>query len=447
MLDAVVIGGGIAGLSAAWKLRNKNILLLESSDRFGGRVYSERRGKYWLNYGAHVYNGENSATDELLKEVGVEAVKVPGTVTGIAMNGKVIVSGKVETYPFVIPMPWKARLASLRAGIKVRLAVMEYSKVVRRRPGENFKEYQQRIYNYRNDRTFRDFIGKLPEDTEELFRPTILRSTGDLHEIAAGAGIGYFHLVWSKEEGLSRNIVGGPSTLTQAIAESLGEKAQKNAVVHEVIQKADSVVVKYTQHGEEHEVTAKYAVLATPAPITKQIAKNLDEDVKVALGKIIYGPYVSAAFLTNETGVQFWDDAYAIATPKRSFNVFFNMSNVIRNMEDVRGKGSSFMAFSPANLAKRLIDKSDDEIIDIYLKDIEDIIPNFRDIVTEAKVQKFPIGLPYCFPGRAKLQPVLTKPLGRLFLAGDYLGTLYTETCILTGHEAANQIIHKLNQE
>ena len=36
--------------------------------------------------------------------------------------------------------------------------------------------------------------------------------------------------------------------------------------------------------------------------------------------------------------------------------------------------------------------------------------------------------------GRAKLQPTLTRGSGgRVFLAGDYLGTLYTESAITTG--------------
>lgn len=444
MLDVVIIGGGIAGLSAAWELREKNILLLESNDRFGGRVYSERRGKYWLNYGAHVYNGEGSATDRLLKGVGVAATKVPGTVTGIAMNGKVVTSGKVETYPFIIPMSMKSRLAILRAGAKVRLAVMEYGKVVKRRPGESFSEHQQRIYNYKNDTSFQDFIGNISEDAEALFKPTVTRSSGEMDEISAGAGIGYFHLVWSKEDGLSRNINGGPSTLTNTIAESLGEKAQLGATVKEVIDKANSVEVTYEQNGQEHTVEARYVVLATPAPITKDIAKNIDPEISEALGEIKYGPYVSAAFLTNETGEQIWDNAYAIATPKRSFNVAFNMSNLVRSMEETREPGSTFMTFSPANLAREIYDKSDEEILNIYISDLVSIFPQFRDILQEAKVQRFYYGLPYCFPGRAKLQPTLTKSAGRLFLAGDYLGTLYTETAILTGYEAAHKILGKL---
>ncbi|MCW1928728.1 flavin monoamine oxidase family protein [Bhargavaea beijingensis] len=444
MKDVIITGGGLAGMSAAWELRDKNILLLESEQRFGGRVASERRGKYWLNWGGHVYSGANSATDRLLRSVGVEASSVPGAVTGLAMNGKVLLDGRVETYPFRMPMSWKSRLAILKAGAKVRLAVMKYGKVVSPRPGEDFRQHQERIYNYKNDRTFTDYVGQLPEDADAIFRPTVSRSAGDPEEVSAGAGIGYFHLVWDKGEGLSRNIHGGPSTLINTIAESLGDKVQSGATVESVIQQPNSVLVTYRQNGKLFKEEARYAILATPAPVTKKVAANIDPEIAEALGKIKYGPYVSAAFLTDENQPEIWDDAYAIATPKRSFNVFFNMSNLVRSWEEQRGKGSSIMTFSPATLARKLIDKSDDEIIETYLRDIEEIFPGFRQKVVEAQVRKFPLGLAYCFPGRAKLQKALTKPAGRLFLAGDYLGTLYTETAIKTGYEAAREILRKL---
>jgi oxygen-dependent protoporphyrinogen oxidase len=44
MKDAVIIGGGLAGLAAAWQLRDLDIAVLEANDRVGGRLRSEPRG-------------------------------------------------------------------------------------------------------------------------------------------------------------------------------------------------------------------------------------------------------------------------------------------------------------------------------------------------------------------------------------------------------------------
>ena len=58
--DVVIVGGGIAGLSAAWRLRHRDVLLLEAGDRLGGRIRSEVHGDYWLNHGAHLFPAPGS---------------------------------------------------------------------------------------------------------------------------------------------------------------------------------------------------------------------------------------------------------------------------------------------------------------------------------------------------------------------------------------------------
>lgn len=447
MKDVVIIGGGLAGLSAAWRLKHQDLMVLESNSRVGGRICSERRGNYWLNWGGHVFGGENTATDELLKSVGVESRHVPGTLSAMAMNGKLLTKGRVETFPFRVPMSWKSRFSMLLAGAKVRAAVLKYGKVAKKRNGEDYKVQQQRVMNYMNDQTFADYVGKLPEDADAIFRPTVSRSTGDPEQISAGAGIGYFHMIWNKKEGLSKNIVGGPSTLTDTIAETLGDRVQVETVVDEVIHKEDHVTVKYTQGARQFEVNARYVILATPAPITRKIATNIDPFVGEALDQVVYGPHVSAAFLTDEKGKQVWDDVYALATPKRSFDILINSSNLIRSFESERQPGSSFMTFSPAQRGRDLIDKTEEEIKNIYLKDLDEIFPGFSKYVVEAKVTKWPLGSAYVYPGRADIQPTLTQPAGRLFLAGDYLGTLYTETAVRTGFDAAQNINSLLGTE
>jgi oxygen-dependent protoporphyrinogen oxidase len=440
MKDVIIIGGGLAGLSAAWRLKHHDILLLESDDRVGGRVRSERRGDYWLNWGGHLFAGPGSATDELFQSVGITALPVPGILTAMSLNGKLLLNGRVELYPFRAPMSWKSRFAMILAGAKVRAAVIKYGKVAKRRPGEDYRVQQQRILEFMSDRTFAEFTGKLPPDADAIFRPTVSRSTGSPETMTAGAGVGYFHTVWNKDDGLGRNILGGPSTLTNIIAKTLGDRVQLNATVLEVLQKDNSVVVYYNQGGVVHVEEARFAVLATPAPITRKIAKNLDPEIANALDQVKYGPHVSAAFLTNEVGPQVWDHVYSFATPKRSFDIILHQSNLVRSMETVRKPGSSFMTFSPGDSGRRIIDKTDEEILKIKLKDLNEIFPGFSNHVVEAHVMKFPLGSAYIYPGREKIQPILTKSAGRLFLAGDYLGSFYTETAVQTGFTAAQNI-------
>jgi oxygen-dependent protoporphyrinogen oxidase len=443
--DVIVVGGGLAGLSAAWRLRHWDTALLESGSRVGGRIRSERRGTYWLNWGGHVFAGPGTSTDALLHEAGITAAQIPGSLTGLSINGKLILRGRIETYPFRIPMPLSSRMALIKAGIKAGRQVLRYASVTRQRPGEDPSSRQQRIYDFENGRTFRDFTGDLPEDAEALFRPTVTRSAADPHEISAGAGIGYFSLIWNIGQGLNRGILGGPSTLTEGIAAALGDRVQLGTEVIEIVHKQRSVVVRYRQAGADREVEGRFAVLATPATVSHRVAVDIPQDILEALGKVVYGPYVSAAFLTNETTPQPWDDAYAIATPKRSFNIVLNQSSLIRGSETVRQPGSSIMTFSPASLARPLLAKSDDEILRIYTGDLNHVLgPGFGDSVVEAQVQRFQTGAPYCFPGRGALQPTLMRRGSRVVLAGDYLGTLYTETAIQTGFSAAQEVLSLL---
>jgi oxygen-dependent protoporphyrinogen oxidase len=277
-----------------------------------------------------------------------------------------------------------------------------------------------------------------------MFRPTVTRSAGGPEQVSAGAGVGYFRLVWDRKSGLSRNIVGGSATLTDAISAGLGSRIALSAEVLEVVQKTDSVRVRCRRGHTDEEVDASYCVVATPAPTARRLVVGLAPETADALGKVVYGPYVSAAFLTDETEPQPWDRCYAIATPKRTFNVFFNMTSLVRSHERERQPGSSIMVFSPAELATALLDLDDSQIIDRYLMDLDGIFPGFSQLVVEAHVRRWPLGLAYCFAGRGRIQRALTRPAERIHLAGDYLGTFYTETAVKTGWRAADAIVQAL---
>jgi protoporphyrinogen/coproporphyrinogen III oxidase len=438
-VEVVVVGAGIAGLSAAWGLRDRDVLVLEADERVGGRLMSEPRGRYWLNFGGHVLAGEDSATGRLLAAVGVEARAVPGVLTALAMNGRVLAGGRVETYPLRLRLTRSERLALIRAGARVRLAVLEYGRASRLRAGEPEADRRARVLAYRDDRTFADFLGRVPAEVDAIFRPTIQRSSGEPEQVSAGYGIGYFQLVWDRKGGLTRNVLGGSARLPEAIAAALGERVRTGARVERVVPDGDGVTV----HSGGEQIRARFAVVATPAFAAGEILEGIPAETADALGRIAYGPYVVGALLTDEPGPMPYDGIYAVATPKTSFNMLFNTANVTRG-PGAREPGGTLMVYSAAGLADALSDRGDEEIARIYADDVARIFPAVTGHIEEARIRRWPRGLPHPRPGRHLLQPALERPLGNVFLAGDYLGTTYVDTAVTTGTAAAHEIRSRL---
>jgi oxygen-dependent protoporphyrinogen oxidase len=384
-----------------------------------------------------VFGGPGSTTDRLLSQTGVTAAPVPGRLAAVSLNGRTVASGGVETFPFRLPMSLGSRVALVRAGIRLRLAVRRYAAIAEPIPGEDPGERQLRLLRFMDDRSFTDFSGILPEDVDLLFRSTLTRSSGEPEELSAGYGIGYFHLVWNRSAGLSRNILGGSSVLIDALGDGLAERVHLGARVTAVRPEGDGVRVAWEEAGVAHEARAAAAIVATPAYVTRAIVADLPPDTAAALEAIPYGPYVVGAFLTNERTVMPWDDLYALATPKRSFSMLFNTANILRTAEGPRQPGGSLMVYAAAGFARRLADMDDAAVAARFREDLATLYPESRSIVSEVVIHRWERGLPYPRVGRSGLQSALTRPLGRIHLAGDYLGTWYTETAVQTAVTAA----------
>src|SRR5437867_5881990 len=73
--DIVIIGGGAAGLSAAYFLRGKDWLLLEKEPHFGGNAYQEVfAGQPFATGSAYAYRGDYG--DQLASEIGLKLLPV-----------------------------------------------------------------------------------------------------------------------------------------------------------------------------------------------------------------------------------------------------------------------------------------------------------------------------------------------------------------------------------
>ena len=184
--------------------------LLEAGDRLGGRLRSDPRGDYWLNYGAHLFPAPGSLVDAMARECDLQCVPVTGSMMGLALGSTLLDRGRVETYPLRLPLSVRDRVAFAAAGLKIQRAVRRYHRLARPANGETAADVRARLLAFEGDRTFGAFLGALPPAVEQILSCAAHRATAELSELSAGCGIGLFALVWGGKGSLiARNLLGG----------------------------------------------------------------------------------------------------------------------------------------------------------------------------------------------------------------------------------------------
>jgi oxygen-dependent protoporphyrinogen oxidase len=413
--EVVIVGGGIAGLAAAWRLRDRDVLLLEAGDRLGGRLRSDPCGDYWRNFGAHLFPAPGSLVGSLIRDCGLETVPVTGSMMGLAVGSKMLNRGRVETYPLRLPLSLRDRAAFAAAGLKIQRAVRRYHR--RKAAGGSLLDFE-------GERTFGDFLGDVPPAVEEILSCAAHRATGELDEISAGCGIGLFALVWGGKGSLiARNVLGGAGRLPEALGRELGERARTGCRVEALQADGEGVIVDHLDGGEPQRVRARQVIVAAQAPFAAPLVAPLAPEAGASLERMTYGAFLSVAVETREDGAMPWDGVYAMATPGRVFDMFTNQAHALRG-RGARRPGGSLMLFAGARRAAALAQESDAVIAERFLADLHTLFPQTRGAIADAHVHCWPLGNVFAHPGRARLQAPLEGALGpgrNLHLAGDYL--------------------------
>ena len=157
--------------------------------------------------------------------------------------------------------------------------------------------------------------------------------------------------------------------------------------------------------GVEDEVTARCAILTVPAYVARSLLTDLPDDAAHALEAIVYGPFVVGGIVTAETGPMPWDDLYSVLVVGKCFNMLFNHANVLRSPGAPREPGGTLMVYGGGNLARRLFEKSDDEIREAIVSDLYDLYPESTGVVEEVIVQRWDRAIPFAGPVVTSFSP------------------------------------------
>lgn len=437
--EVAVVGGGIAGLFAAWQLRERNVVLLETADRLGGRVKTVRRGEYWANLGAQYMAGTGPLA-EVLDEFDIARGSLVGTRAGLGLKGRVLASDKPAEFVLKAPLSARGRYDFARYGMRVRRMY--------RRLTENSNADDARLFRDQLDDSSAELLGEGIKDSDvrAIFEAFVEAwVAGEPGEVSAWHFLLYMGsaLITAAETPNFSLPVGGNEVIPQRLGDALAEKVRLGATVSAISWGAQGVELEYADSRGAHKLRAKGCVVATPAHIARKLLKGLPPEHDRALDSVRYGHYVVAGIFTGETEAQAWDNLYSIAVPGRSFQIIYNHAAALRR-EGPRRPGGALVAYAGGDRSRELEGLSDSEISSRYVRDLGEVLPGSGGIVEDVVVQRWPQALPIWRPGDRPLTRKLREPLGPIHFAGDYLGLPSMATAARSGEAAGRSALEAI---
>lgn len=439
--EVVVVGAGMAGLMAATTLAERDVVLLEASDRAGGRVDTVRKGDYWINVGTQFTEGTGPLIDALHRH-GVRLGTLEGKSVALSLGGKQVDTSNPFALMFRSRMTWRDRfgLAAVGTRILANVPFLEMSPDNR---------WAQRVRAKLDDRRA-DFVlrGVRSELAREMVRSWSGQWMGcEPEETAATQFVFSMGILLTDPEKVDNLTLpeGGNQTLTDILAGDLGDRVRLGSPVHTVEWTDDGVVVDYEDAGGPARIRARQAIVAVPADIAVKIMPGLPPAYRTAFEAIHYGRYVVVGFFTHEDGAQRWDDFLAVSTPELSFQAVFNHAAALRRGE--REPGGALACFAGGAEADRLFELSDEEIVDRFTTDLLRLYPELEGRLEPGILRRHPRVVPFWAPGGRATLATLREPLGPVHLAGDYqLDVPSLADAAASGERAAQEVLARLSQ-
>ena len=300
LTDAVVIGGGIAGLATAYELRSRgrSVRLLESRARAGGVMVTERAGGWVIDGGPDSLLVQKPAALALCRELGLDG-QLAGTLP--PRTAYVLRAGRLHALPegSFLGFPLTARalaassLFSLAGKARVAVEVVlpagdggedeSVASFVRRRFGQEAVDYLAEpllagIHAGDVDRlSVRALFPRLRE--AERTAGSVIRSFRRLHTTPS-------------TRGAFVSFPGGIAVLADAVADALGSPVvTTNAPVRAVRVNGHFIV-----ESDAGQVEARAVVFATPAYVTSALVRPLDATLASLCEAIPYASTATVAF-------------------------------------------------------------------------------------------------------------------------------------------------------
>jgi len=436
--DVIVIGGGIAGLGAAVRLKDRGLepLVLEAESRVGGRMTTDRVNGFIVDRGVTLFGNGFGSMRALVLRLGLSELVCKGKFSvGIqdAAGCRGYRGGRFEDLLFDRGISWRARLAGVRFGLDLfrhhRALVHGFSTLADSLDGEDARTYFRRIGG--------------EEVFERIFLPGLNGPVGGA--VDTSSRVILMQVLWNLLVRGQWNLTDGVDRIPEAAAAQV--KVFAEARVQHVEPTDSGIQVEAEAKGKPRTFRARAVIFALPGQLVPAICPGLPEETRATLSRTQYSRIVNAAVAlakppnTPYAGYAFTEDVVPGAEIEMEHRRAPNRCPAGTGMAGV------FLWDTPR---RKRLDVDDQSLKQQASEVVEQNFPECRGKVLFVHLVRWNIGIAQFPPGRLREMTALRKQLAAsnapFDLCGDYLDGLSSEGALRTGEQAADRTARKLGK-
>ena len=449
-IQVIIVGAGLAGLSAGYTLQKRGIqpLILESTRYAGGRSFCDQFDGYSLDTGADFFCDSYDQISQLCRELDIKLIKSLMTL-GWSRNGKWYV-----TKPLISPGAiWTSAKSLWRLGFLDRsmLKLLIHVKQVANREPKliNFAS-DSRVSDLDDDKTFEQYLNDRGiSDFAQVSLKGFLEMTMGFVEDSGWA----YMRSYISEMLLNNDRIFVPENGAGEFMLALADKCRDNLRYDSPVERiefeggrATGVIV----NGQK--ISADAVICTSPGNFVSSIAPDLPAMIREPLDEIAYSTGVRVVIgLDHSPLPPKWNGALY---PEDNTPLLLDRSLNLPNC--VPPGYSTLDMLVGRERALELIDRDDDEIYTSMLEDVYKKPPPDSNIpkVGEwefAKIYRWRnavcMGQPNMFKNMSKVRQQISDKYSNFWLAGDYLKVPCVNGAVSSGIETANEVADMLESQ
>lgn len=438
----VIIGGGAAGLSAAYTLKKHGIesILLEANDQIGGRMGGDRVDGFSVDAGADFFPACYDVAFRLCEELGLPLIRTKMNI-GWRRKGRWVVTRPIESLgDFISNLApfWTLEFLSPR-GLWPTLKLVKSIK-----DDSEYLNYSSdhKIAELDGEETYGDYLDRLgiPESLRVTLEGFLELTMGNPEDFGATWIRAFLGEVLLKPEQLYVPEE-GCSSLSYALADASEADIRLSTPVRQVVIRDGIVTGVITDAGL---IEADAVICAVQATKALELIPDLPPGIRHALGKVTYSRGIRVVVgLDHRPLPPGWSVALY---PEDDTPALLDRTI---NLPACAPPGKSTLdLWVGENRAEELLPLDDAEIRRRMLADARRNPPPGSNLPGDDEVlftrvyrwrEAVCMGLPGMFKAIVDMRARLNQDVKNLFLAGDYMRSPIVNGALASGVDAAEE--------